>query len=207
MYQGRKSRRAAAMARCRHGAVPPHEARMIDMVLLAVILVSALLGALRGFVGIVVGTLSWLLAGWATFQFGGSVGRWLADGAHPGMTFYLGGYALTFVVTMAVVGIIGMVIRSAVRATALSGTDRPRARLRPGHAARRLLRRGAGIADELHSAYPRTGLAPVGGVAGAQPGRVLDARAVTELAHVADAATEHVADEPATDEHAADGFG
>ncbi|QNH13746.1 MULTISPECIES: CvpA family protein [unclassified Xanthomonas] len=97
---------------------------MIDMVLLAVILVSALLGALRGFVGIVVGTLSWLLAGWATFQFGGDAGRWLADGAHPSMTYYLGGYALTFVVTMAVVGITGMVIRSAVRATALSGTDR-----------------------------------------------------------------------------------
>ncbi|MEB1530645.1 CvpA family protein [Xanthomonas sp. WHRI 7945] len=97
---------------------------MIDMVLLAVILVSALLGALRGFVGIVVGTLSWLLSGWATFQFGGDAGRWLADGARPSMTYYLGGYALTFVVTMAVVGITGMVIRSAVRATALSGTDR-----------------------------------------------------------------------------------
>lgn len=97
---------------------------MIDMVLLTVILVSALLGALRGFVGIVVGTLSWLLSGWATFQFGGDAGRWLADGARPSLTYYLGGYALTFVVTMAVVGIIGMVIRGAVRATALSGTDR-----------------------------------------------------------------------------------
>ncbi|OAX53413.1 CvpA family protein [Xanthomonas graminis] len=97
---------------------------MIDMVLLAVILVSALLGALRGFVGIVVGTLSWLLSGWATFQFGGDAGRWLADGAQPSMTYYFGGYVLTFVVTMVVVGITGMVIRSAVRATALSGTDR-----------------------------------------------------------------------------------
>ncbi|KLD77014.1 CvpA family protein [Xanthomonas hyacinthi] len=97
---------------------------MIDLVLLAVILVSALLGALRGFVGIVVGTLSWLLSGWATFQFGGDAGRWLADGARPSMTYYLGGYALTFVATMAVVGITGMAIRSAVRATALSATDR-----------------------------------------------------------------------------------
>ncbi|MFC6841273.1 CvpA family protein [Xanthomonas theicola] len=97
---------------------------MIDLVLLAVILVSALLGALRGFVGIVVGTLSWLLAGWATFQFGSDAGRWLADGARPSMTYYLGGYALTFVVVMAVVGVVGMVIRSAVRSTALSGTDR-----------------------------------------------------------------------------------
>ncbi|WP_371181079.1 CvpA family protein [Xanthomonas sacchari] len=97
---------------------------MIDMVLLTVILVSALLGALRGFVGIVVGTLSWFLAGWATFQFGGNAGRWLADGARPSMSYYLGGYALTFVTVMAVVAIVGMVIRTAVRSTALSGTDR-----------------------------------------------------------------------------------
>lgn len=44
---------------------------MIDIVLGVIILVSALLGLLRGFVAIVVGTLSWLLAGWATFMFGG----------------------------------------------------------------------------------------------------------------------------------------
>ncbi|WP_045769690.1 CvpA family protein [Xanthomonas albilineans] len=97
---------------------------MIDIVLLAVILVSALLGALRGFVGIVVGTLSWLLAGWASFRFGGDVGRWLADSPHPSMSYYLGGYALTFVTVMAVVGITGMVIRTVVRSTMLSGTDR-----------------------------------------------------------------------------------
>lgn len=56
---------------------------MIDMVLGVIILVSALLGLLRGFVAIVVGTLSWLLAGWATFLFGGPAARWLADGKHP----------------------------------------------------------------------------------------------------------------------------
>ena len=35
---------------------------MIDVVLLIVIAASTLLGMLRGFVGIVIGTLSWLLA-------------------------------------------------------------------------------------------------------------------------------------------------
>lgn len=97
---------------------------MIDLVLLAVIGVSALLGLLRGFVGIVVGTLSCLLAGWASFRFGGQAGRWLADGAEPSLTQYLGGYALTFVAVMLVVGVIGMLIRSAVKATQLTGTDR-----------------------------------------------------------------------------------
>ncbi len=39
---------------------------MIDVVLL--IAASTLLGMLRGFVGIVIGTLSWLLAAWATLR-------------------------------------------------------------------------------------------------------------------------------------------
>ena len=51
---------------------------MFDLVLLAIIGISALLGLMRGFVGIVVGAASWLLSGWAAFQFGGAAGRWLA---------------------------------------------------------------------------------------------------------------------------------
>jgi len=96
---------------------------MIDLVLLTVIGVSALLGLIRGFVGIVVGTLSWLLSGWAAFQFGDSTAHWLADGP-PTVTHYLGGYALTFVAVMVVVAVVGMILRSAVDATRLNGTDR-----------------------------------------------------------------------------------
>ena len=97
---------------------------MIDMVLLVVIGVSALLGLIRGFVGIVVGTASWLLSGWAAFQFGDDTAAWLAEGQRPSMTQYLGGYALTFVAVLVVVAVLGMVIRAGVEATRLSGTDR-----------------------------------------------------------------------------------
>ncbi|MFA0924238.1 CvpA family protein [Xanthomonas fragariae] len=97
---------------------------MIDMVLGVIILVSALLGLLRGFVAIVVGTLSWLLAGWATFQFGGSVARWLADGKHPSATESFGGYAMVFVGVLVAVAVIGLVIRACVDAVRLGGMDR-----------------------------------------------------------------------------------
>jgi len=97
---------------------------MIDMVLGAIILVSALLGLLRGFVAIVVGTLSWLLAGWATFLFGGTAARWLADGKHPSATEAFGGYAMVFVGVLVSVALIGMVIRAGIDAIKLGGTDR-----------------------------------------------------------------------------------
>ena len=48
---------------------------MFDLVLLAIIGISALLGLMRGFVGIVVGAASWLLSGWAALQFGGAAGK------------------------------------------------------------------------------------------------------------------------------------
>jgi membrane protein required for colicin V production len=97
---------------------------MIDLLLLAVIGVSALLGLMKGFVGIVVGTVSWLLSGWAAFQFGDLAAHWLAEGAQPTMTNYLSGYALVFVCVMVLVALLGMAVRSVIQATRLTGTDR-----------------------------------------------------------------------------------
>ncbi|MFT4248385.1 MAG: CvpA family protein [Pseudomonas sp.] len=97
---------------------------MIDLVLLAVIGLSALLGLFRGFVAIVVGTASWLLAGWATFRFGGVAGHWLAQGSRPSATESVGGYALVFIGVLVTVALVGMLIRAGVDAVRLNGTDR-----------------------------------------------------------------------------------
>lgn len=97
---------------------------MIDLVLLTIIGVSALLGLFRGFVGIVVSTAAWLLGGWASFQFGADAGLWLSKGGAPTPTEVFGGYALTFVGVLVFVGVIGMILKSLVRSTDLSGTDR-----------------------------------------------------------------------------------
>ncbi|WP_422507538.1 CvpA family protein [Stenotrophomonas sp. GZD-301] len=97
---------------------------MIDIVLLALIGTSVLLGLMRGFVGIVVATLSWLLAGWAAFLFGNDAAHWWAAPVAPGTGHYVGGYLGVFLAVMIAVGGIGMLIKAAVKVTCLTGADR-----------------------------------------------------------------------------------
>lgn len=97
---------------------------MIDIVLLIIIGGSALLGLIRGLVGTLVSTAAWLLAGWVAFEFGGQAASWLSDDGKPTMTELFGGYALSFVVVMVVVALIGALAKSMVRSVGLSGVDR-----------------------------------------------------------------------------------
>ena len=98
---------------------------MIDLVLLIIIGGSALLGLIRGLVGTLASTAAWLLAGWVTFEFGGQTASWLSDGGgKPTMTELFGGYALSFVVVMVAVALVGALAKSMVRSVGLSGVDR-----------------------------------------------------------------------------------
>jgi membrane protein required for colicin V production len=97
---------------------------MIDIVLLIIIGGSALLGLIRGLVGTLVSTAAWLLAGWVAFEFGGRAAFWLSDDGKPTMTELFGGYALSFVVVMVVVALVGALAKSMVRSVGLSGVDR-----------------------------------------------------------------------------------
>jgi membrane protein required for colicin V production len=97
---------------------------MIDLVLLVVIGISTLLGVMRGFVGIVISTMSWLLGGWAALMFGRSAAGWWSAPAAPGTGHYLAGYITVFLIGLVSVWAIGLVIRQAVRSTQLNGADR-----------------------------------------------------------------------------------
>lgn len=97
---------------------------MIDFVLLAVIGISTLLGVMRGFVSIIISTLSWLLGGWAALMFGKSCAAWWSAPAAPGTGHYFAGYLSVFLLVMVSVWGIGLVIRQAVRSTSLNGADR-----------------------------------------------------------------------------------
>ena len=46
--------------------------------------VSALLGLMRGFVGVLASLAAWVLAGWAAFRFGAQVALMLAGDGDPG---------------------------------------------------------------------------------------------------------------------------
>ncbi|NUS39709.1 MAG: CvpA family protein [Lysobacter sp.] len=95
-----------------------------DLLLLGVILVSTLLGLLRGFVGAVVSLFAWLLAGWAAFHFGAQLALVLAGSDAPSPGMLLAGYGLCFLGVLLVVGLVGWTVRKLVKAAGLSGVDR-----------------------------------------------------------------------------------
>lgn len=97
---------------------------MIDLVLVALVLVSAILGLMRGFVGILVSTAAWLLAGLAAFRFGADAAMWLSESGRPTVSETFGGYALSFIAVLLTVGMLGALVKSMVRASELSGADR-----------------------------------------------------------------------------------
>ena len=97
---------------------------LLDLSLLAIIGVSALFGAMRGFVGVLASLAAWLLAGWAAFHFGAETARWMSSDGPPTATELLGGYALSFVAVMLFVGIVGWVVRQFIKTVGLSGVDR-----------------------------------------------------------------------------------
>jgi membrane protein required for colicin V production len=96
----------------------------LDWVLLLIVGVSALLGLLRGLIGVVMSLVAWLLAGLAAYLFGGDVGRSLVTDGQLGWGAYLGGYALSFIVVWIAVALVGLLIRRIAHSAGLSGVDR-----------------------------------------------------------------------------------
>ena len=95
-----------------------------DWVLLAIVAVSTLFGLMRGFVGVAASLAAWVLAGWAAFRFGGGVALMLALGGQPSAGQIVAGYALSFIGVLLVVGLVGWLVRQAVKSVGLSGVDR-----------------------------------------------------------------------------------
>jgi membrane protein required for colicin V production len=95
-----------------------------DWVLLVIVVVSALFGLMRGFVGVAASLVAWVLAGWAAFRFGGGVALMLARDGNPSAGQLFAGYALSFLVVLLVVGLVGWLVRQAVNSVGLSGLDR-----------------------------------------------------------------------------------
>lgn len=97
---------------------------MLDLILFALISVSALFGLVRGLIGVLASMAAWLLAGWAAFRFGGAVALQFADGPVATATELFGGYALCFLAALVFVGAVGWIVRRLVHGIGLSGVDR-----------------------------------------------------------------------------------
>ena len=99
----------------------------IDLVLLAIIGVSALLGTLRGFVGVVASAVTWVGAGWVAFHHGADLAFWFSDDGQPGATDLLGGYVAAFVGVVVVVSLVSWSLRRVpiAKPSIRSTPDRP----------------------------------------------------------------------------------
>jgi membrane protein required for colicin V production len=95
-----------------------------DWMLLAIVVVSAVFGLMRGFVGVVVSLVAWVLSAWAALRFGGDVAARLAGGAAPSTTDVLAGHALCFAGVLLVVSLVGWLVRWAMKSVGLGGVDR-----------------------------------------------------------------------------------
>ena len=80
----------------------------IDLVSLLLIAASALLGAVRGLIGVVASLLAWLGAGWVAFSQGARLAFWFSDDGMPGATELLGGYAVSFIGVLVLAGMVLM---------------------------------------------------------------------------------------------------
>lgn len=96
----------------------------IDLILLLVVAASALLGLMRGFVGVVASLLAWAAATWCAFRYGGHIAFLLSDDGQPGATGLLAGYALAFFGVLVAVTLVGWMMRKLLHSVGLSGLDR-----------------------------------------------------------------------------------
>ncbi|UNK57953.1 CvpA family protein [Pseudoxanthomonas daejeonensis] len=97
---------------------------VIDLVLLAVVAGSALLGVVRGFVGAVASLVAWFGAGWFAFHYGAELAFWFSDNGQPGATELLGAYAVSFIGVLVLVSLVGWGMRKMIHSVGLSGVDR-----------------------------------------------------------------------------------
>ncbi len=96
----------------------------VDYGILALLLVSVIVGLLRGFAREVFGLLTWALAFWLALRFAAPFGHWLEPYISVPSVRKVSAYALLFFGGLLVGGIFTSLIVRALRASALSSTDR-----------------------------------------------------------------------------------
>jgi membrane protein required for colicin V production len=95
-----------------------------DWFLLAALVVSILIGIIRGFTREILGLISWIVALIAALLFGPSTVGWLEPHIATPSLRIAGSYALVFLVALLVGAILTSVASMLVRKSALSGVDR-----------------------------------------------------------------------------------
>jgi len=95
----------------------------VDGLICAVLVISVVAGALRGFTREVFSVSAWVAAFWLAWRFGPRAGQTLGQHLDAGLRLYLG-YALVFIVILLIGAIISSLLARMVKASPLAGPDR-----------------------------------------------------------------------------------
>jgi len=96
----------------------------VDIAFLAILLLSMLVGLLRGVVFEVLSLLGWLAAYIAAQWFAPDVAPHLSVGSPGSALNHAAAFALTFIAVLIIWGVTARLLRMLIRATPLSGVDR-----------------------------------------------------------------------------------
>lgn len=95
----------------------------VDWILLLVLALSALFGALRGFVAEVLSMVVWIAAFWLAFIYGADVAQWLQPQIADAAGRLLLAYALVFIAAMVAGSVVSWIVARTVRSLGLGGVD------------------------------------------------------------------------------------
>ena len=96
----------------------------IDVVILALIALSAILSLFRGFVAEALALASWLVAFWVAMMFYEELGQWLSQWIAVPSAQKVTGFALLFVCVLLLGAVVNYLAGKLVARTGLTGTDR-----------------------------------------------------------------------------------
>lgn len=96
----------------------------VDIAILAIIVVSAVVSLLRGFVREALSLATWVLAFWIGFGFSGSLAVYFAEWISIPSLQMAAAFAVLFLATLALGAWLNYLVYKIVEKTGLSGTDR-----------------------------------------------------------------------------------
>lgn len=96
----------------------------LDFVILGLILISALIGLMRGFFREILSLISWLVAIWAAFYYADFASSWFTDWITDPKLRKLAGGAALLIGTLLVLTMVSYFLHRFVAGSAVSGADR-----------------------------------------------------------------------------------
>jgi len=97
---------------------------IVDYLLLAVFLLSALMGLFRGLVKEALSLVGWVLAAWCAWRFGGAVADMIPSVVDDSMIEIWVARVIVLVAVLILTGLLSRLIAYVVHQSGLSGTDR-----------------------------------------------------------------------------------